>query len=227
MLWTSGFDVSSKTLTRLASGPWSNVFDGDPTVLPSGQKLPIDVPKLSVASADESWRLQIGASRAEILWQNAGHDAPMVPRAFSEVCNETFAEYLGVSDELVVKRLAFVTRRFSVVANPAREIASYFVRDEILGGPLNRPNEIQINAHKVYKPPHLPELNSWIKWRNGFVKQSGEPVVTIEHDLNTLAETEATFDSQQMTNFFANAPHEADNILHYYLSFPRNPRLDR
>lgn len=226
VLWTSGFDVSSKSLTRLTSGPWSDVFDGDPTLLPSGQNLPVDVPKLSVSSADERWRLQIGASRAEIMWQNAGHSDPVVPSAFAETCTKAFREYLDVSDELVVTRLAFVTRRFSAIANPAREIAAYFARDEILAGPFNRPNEIQINAHKVYKPTDLPTLNSWVKWRNGFVKHSGESVVTIEQDLNTLAESITTFTRDEVAEFLLGAPKEADSILQYYLSFPVQPKRD-
>lgn len=223
VLWTSGFDVTSKALSRLASSSWSSTFDGDPTLIPSGQKLPVEVPKLSIASTDERWRLQIGTSRAELLWQRVGDAASVSAADFASISTKTLREYLAESDELVVSRLAFVTRRFSIVPEPAKEIARYFVRDEILGGPLKRPNEFQLNAHKVYQPENMPTVNSWIRWRNGFLAPTGEPVVTVEQDLNTLADAQQSFAIDKIGDFLTRAPNEANSILAYYLSFDNPP----
>lgn len=197
------------------------MFDGDPTLLPSGQNLPVEVPKLTLSSTDERWRLQIGTSRAEVMWQRSDDSLTISAEEFADVSTRTLREYLSSSEELVVSRMAFVTRRFALISNPASEIASYFFRDAVLQGPLSRPNEIQLNAHKVYSPAGMPTLNSWVKWRNGYVKQSGQTVVTVEHDLNTLAEPSQVFGLSDISDFLTRAPREANSILAYYLSFPR------
>ena len=221
VLWTSGYEVSSRVLIRLASGPWSATFDGDPTVLPTGQKLPVEVPKLSVASLDERWRIQVGTSRVDVTWQRIDDSGVISEEQFAETTMRTLNEYLRVSDDLIVSRMAFITRRFTAINEPAKEIASYFMRDAILDGPLRRPNEVQINAHKVYTPAQLPTLNSWIRWRNGFVTTTREAVVTVEQDLNTLAESNQIFGTTEIADFLSRAPSEAARILSYYLSFPK------
>ena len=172
-------------------------------------------------SASEEWRLQIRANRIDVLWRRT--DVPETSKGeFAVRAVDLLRTYCALVPTAEIRRIAFVVHRFAKVEQPSTELARYFARRELLDGPLNRPTELQLHAHKVYQPSGMPELNSWVRWRTGTLKNSSTPVVTVEQDLNTPADRTDQFTFDDVERFLARAHGETDSILDHYLAFQSN-----
>ena len=218
-IWTDEFDPGTREVMKLVTGPWSDLLDGEPVVLPSGPGLPEGVPRVTVSSEDEQWRLQVAARRVDMFWQLQGEE--ITDEHFTKAVTDTLRPYLELGDKVRVIRMAYVVRRLARSEAPARELARLFCRDALLSehGPLNRPSAFEVHAHKRYNPKGLPEVNSWIRWTTATLAKDDSPVISVVQDLNTLAgqPPEEAYDIKQAQEFFTLTPAETEHILRLYL----------
>ncbi len=98
---------------KLVTGPWSDLLDGEPVALPSGPGLPEGVPRVTVSSEDEQWKLQVAARRVDMFWQLRRGDDPVTDERFTQAAADTLRPYLELSDKVRVVRMAYVVRRLS------------------------------------------------------------------------------------------------------------------
>lgn len=217
-LWTRGAEISTGAVMRLSGAAWK-AFDGDPVILPSFAGLPAEIPRLTLKSSDDSWRLQFALNRVDLFARHVG-TANVDLADFSSRAKEIFDQVLSLANGVQVVRLAYVLSRTAESKDPAGALARYFLRPKLLEGPLNRPADFQLHAHKVYAPAGMPTVNSWVRWRVGALVTTGVKVITVEQDLNTLAESDAVYDSTSVAAFIKAAPAEMDSILDLYLSYP-------
>ena len=210
----------------LAVGPWSRTFDGDPVVLPPGPNLPPELPRFAISSIDRQWRVQVSPRRFDVVHDVTLAGEAVSPADFAALAVSVFGPYQQLNEVVRVTRLAYVVRRLAPSANPGVELADFFCKPALRGnkGPLNRPHDFQLHAHKQYRPPNLPDVNSWIRWSTATMvdKDIESRIITIEQDLNTLAEAEpeAAFTAQEVKSFFEGISQEAEQILHLYLEYP-------
>ncbi len=220
-IWTDEFDPGTREVMKLVTGPWSDLLDGEPVALPSGRGLPEGVPRVTVSSEDEQWKLQVAARRVDMFWQLRRGDDPVTDEHFTQAAADTLRPYLELSDKVRVIRMAYVVRRLVRSEAPARELAEHFCRDALLSehGPLNRPSAFEVHAHKRYNPKGLPEVNSWIRWTTATLAEDDSPVISVAQDLNTLADQppEEAYDIKQVQEFFTLTPAETEHILRLYL----------
>ena len=104
--------------------------------------------------------------------------------------------------------------------SPGRDLATYFYRPDLLTGPLNRPADFELHAHKAYRPASMPEVNSWVRFKTATLSATQRRIVLLEQDLNTLPSPDESvhFDSPSVDGFFSAAGPEADEIMRAYLA---------
>ncbi len=217
-IWFAGFSPEMRQIMGLAVGDW-HTFDGEPMAMPDSDSMPLAVPRFSASSRDRQWEVRVSKGRLDVFRRQQETNELVDAAQFIRVALETLHPFLALSNDLTVQRIAFVVHRAAVEEDPASTLANYFCRTDILQGPLNRPSKFEIHALKVYQPEGLPEINSWIRWEVGARRETGDPVILLKQDLNTLAEAKDTarFGMEDLESFFERIPKEADEILSLYL----------
>ena len=218
-LWITGHEPGVREIMGLVLGPWATRLDGEPVVMPPAPEMPSNIPRVVIASRDRQWKLQISLVRFDLFWELKTDNARMEGEGFTEAAINTIEPFLQLSNELAVTRLAYVVRRYAPTEEPGQHLARYFCRDELLSGPLNRPSNFELHAHKVFRPQGAPEVNSWVRWKVGSRSERDRenPCVVVEQDLNTLPSEGVRFSYDDVTEFYGALHKEADEILQVYL----------
>jgi hypothetical protein len=166
-VWVEDYAPTVRQVLNLGMGPWAARFDDEPAVLPAEFELPPDLPRITIPSSNRAWRVEVGRPRVNVIWESAPGSAQISSDEFARAVVETVYPFLHIDERIRPVRLAFVVRRVSRTPEAARDLASFFVRAELLRGPLNRPEAFELHAYKAYEPAGMPRLNSWIRWRGG------------------------------------------------------------
>lgn len=201
---------------------WSEVYDGQTTSIPLPPGAPLDFPSVSVSSRDGAWHVEMSRTRVNLVWRRRDGQTRNLGRTFSELAGRLVTIVEG--EEASLGRLAALVTRITSVDSPGRVLARQFCRDRWLRGSLNRPEGFELHAHKTFSL--LPDLtvNSWVRTKTA---KGGSPeyrYVTVEQDINTLAEELETrrFNRRETRRMFAAASRELDAILDMY--FPASRR---
>jgi hypothetical protein len=125
-----------------------------------------------------------------------------------------------------------VVQRFLPEEDPGRALARHFCREELLSqdpkGPLNRPENFELHAHKTYEMAGF-RINSWVRCKTGTlaIGDSGQRILFVEQDLNTLADAIAQkeYDLPAVAHFFETAATEVDAILRRYFPSRTQPAM--
>src|SRR5439155_246748 len=75
------------------------------------------------------------------------------------------------STEGKASRIACIATRVAPDANPAKTLAEHFCQPRWLKGPLNRPGDFEVHAHKRFRLDELFDINSWFRCKTGSLKQ--------------------------------------------------------
>jgi hypothetical protein len=227
-LFTPVAEVSAvRLLTRLLPD-WADRFDADPMVLPLPEAVPREVPRLMLQSRSEEWKCEIASGRMSVIWQKTARATE--PTSLAErygMLIPLLAQY-STALESRVGRLAAVASRYLEHGSPARFLASHFCKDPWLQAVLNRPDDFELHAHKVFLLAGRFQVNSWVRNKTGLLNLPGDeaqkPIVLAEQDLNTLAEEQATrnFAADEIAAFFRAAAVGFDETLPLY--YPSDAR---
>ena len=122
-----------------------------------------------------------------------------------------------------VARLAAVVSRMCIIEEPGLALSRHFCQEKWWAAPLNRPENFELHAHKVFQLAGWIQVNSWVRNKTGALTSNAgpaRPIVLVEQDVNTLLEEqkERQFTAAEMTRFFQDVTPELDRIL--YLYFP-------
>jgi hypothetical protein len=228
-LFTPVAEVSAVRLLAKLLPDWVDRFDADPMVVPLPEAVPREVPRLMLRSRSEEWKCEIAAGRMSLIWQRttrAPEPASLVERYGMLI--PLLAQYSAVLESRV-GRLAAAISRYVEHASPARFLASHFCNDRWLQGLLNRPDDFELHAHKVFLLGGRFQANSWVRHKTGLLNLPGEeaqkPIVLAEQDFNTLAEEQATrnFATDEIGAFFSAAALGFDETLRLY--YPSDARV--
>lgn len=213
-----GFEPTTRGIIALSVGPWAQLLDGDPVILPADLVLPPEVSRFTLGSTDRRWRLQVGQVRADLFLNRTTEDESLNTLEFAETGSSVFRQLLRSSNARVT-RIAFTVHRAQPMLDPAMTLARFFCRDDIIAGPLRRAQTFELHAHKVYSPPGMPRVNSWVRWRTAALQPSGRSAIAVEQDLNTPAEDTAgaSHGPAEINAFLHSAAREVDAILTLYL----------
>ncbi len=221
------FQVSSKHVYRLLPESWLEIFDDNPVMQPSFDKMPRDIPILSLSSQSNEWRCNISPARADIFWARQDYNSPPIDM------KEFFDRSIVLHNELIEKlnlsvgRLAAVVHRFFKTKIPGLLIAEQFCKKELIEAeegqpqnsvPLNRPESFELSAHKRFNFYDDLNVNSWIRNKTGIISPTQETIILVEQDLNSLSEELAkrNFSNQDIEKFFTEIIDAFDQILTLY-----------
>lgn len=215
------------TATRLLPkllGELGDQLDGDPVTLPLPPQAPPEVPRLILQSADQSLRMEVSLLRVDVRWQRtvtAGQ--PELPQfcGFATKAHGLFQEVVGARSG----RLALVVQRYQLHQSPGMALSAHFCRPELVSnqphakGPLNRPENFELHAHKTYHLGRFP-INSWMRCKTGVlaVAEVGQPIILVEQDLNTVAEglEKQSYGVADLQEFYGLTVPELDAIARLY-----------
>lgn len=209
--------VMSTFYPRIAS-----YFDGDPEVLPIPAGFPAEIPRVVLKNKRESERLEISAARINYLHLMKRHDESNIDTIqFYAEAVKLFNLFIDVND-CIVGRLAAVRNVYAIYDNPGFFLARHFCKDSWSTAPLNRPENFEIHAHKIFKLPDQLDVNSWARAKTGNLSAEDKHarIILFEQDINTLSEEaeKRVFSRDEIARFFDNSSKELDRIL--YLYFP-------
>jgi len=219
-LFTPDEEVSTAKLVKGLLPSWVELFDAEPTSVPTLQGLPREVPRLTLESKSGAWRCEIASARINLFWRQPKADAPeqTLTQFFSKattLLNE-YRDFLGAR----VGRLAAVLNRYAQHPSPGLFLARHFCQERWLTGSLNRPENFELHAHKRFSLSGRFLVNSWVRSKTGRLSsgEENQPIVLVEQDLNTLSEEIETqaFSKEDIDRFFSSTVTEFDVILRLY-----------
>jgi len=186
------------------------IFDGDPMILPlpeEQEQAPPDVPYIVLKSKNNWYRCNICGNRIDLFFKRGKDIGQNISELWPDYKNiiKDFSNYIKETLNEKIWRLGFVA---TFVKDVGRSV------NEILNGAYLQPNifedshEIQLNILKKINFKSF-NINRWIKFRPLRIKEdlSQDFGMSIEIDINTIAEKVYDFDKEEIMEFF-NFAHE-------------------
>lgn len=202
-----------------------NQFDGDIVSLPTTTGLPVDIPRIILRNQHGSLELTASPERLTVTRTASGQvpnqlltDTIMLLSQVGEVAKRV--------NSARISRLAMTRARMFEGANGAMRLIKYFVLPERASreiqppGPLSRCANFEIHAHKTFQLNPNIAINSWVRCKTANRVPEKEPIISIEQDLNTLAEESSVrnFDGAAIVDIASKMAGELDSI--FVLYFP-------
>lgn len=233
-LFTPGLQFrSAKILAHLLTR-YESQFDGEPITFPPFplQKGPAPKgvialkvePQLTLQSQDGKLRLEATPGRLDVSKECEAISEEDAERHLGWACDLGLS-YLRFNDAKA-GRVACIIHRLCDVESPAVALSRHFCKERWIAGPLNRPSDFELHAHKRFLLPGLFEVNSWMRFKTAYVRNGEDPTpnkILVEQDLNSLGEQ---IESREMSEaeirgFFELAPREMRHVLEMYM--PQEP----
>lgn len=217
-------DFKPSAVLAAVLSKFSKRFDGSVQAIPLPEEAPPDIPRIQLASSDGGGGFTASPSRTTSSWklkEGEGKEAAALAQVV-KYCTEPIDRHVCEND-IQVGRLGLVITRLCQVEHPAQTLIERFCNEEVKSpslpdAPLRNSRNFEIHNHKRYESPSGLTVNSWVRCRTGSIGEDATPAVTVEQDINTLAEEidERTFSAEEITSFCDIGVSEAETILNKY-----------
>jgi hypothetical protein len=224
-LFTPGLQFRSGKILAHFLAKWPEVFSGEPTTLPVPPEAPPEIPHLLLRSETGEFLLQAAPIKLDVLWTRQSMDSDLNVTQYLHWVSELFPSYLEVTGGNA-GRLACIATRMARNEAPALTLSRHFCQPRWTeaAGPLNRPCDFELHAHKQFLLAQWLDVNSWVRCKTGLLRYGDQTtptqtqVIIVEQDLNTLAEEMNTreFGPEDITRFYELMPQELEQILILY-----------
>jgi len=217
-------DFKPSEILAAILGRFADRFTGEIQSLPLPDNVPPDFPRIQLSSQDGAWAFAASPSRLTSTWSLKGDgDKSVSVDQIVQCSRDVIQEHVG-QNTVQVGRLALVLTRSCPCASPAQVLIERFCNDDVRASdspnaPLRHSRNFELHNHKRYEIPlNGVTINSWVRCKTGALQGTETPVVTVEHDINTLAEEieDRHFDTNMIERFFEIVRREADEILVKY-----------
>ncbi len=226
-LFTPDEEVSAIKLLSGLVPRWAERFNGEPFVLPINEVVPRELPRLILSDRENAWRCEISSGRINLYWRRTkpGLQPPTLGSFYSDATN-LLLEYRNFLNARVA-RLAAVVTRYTPIERPGLFLAKHFCHERWHAAPLNRPENLELHAHKRFRFAGQFDVNSWVRNKTGKAATSEggvQDIVLVEQDINTASEEEprVNFVDSDIGRFFGEVVPELDHILQLY--YPETSR---
>ena len=196
---------------------WGAEYGATPTSIQLPPGLPTEIPEVVLSSEDGSTRLEIARGRINLLQANLPGEGHLnINNSIMTLAERGWAIFKD--QNVAVGRLAAVATRYIRVENPGKALAEHFFDERWLNAPLNRPEGLEIHAHKVFPLQDDLPVNSWVRIRTGIIGGDAYNAITVEQDINSLEQERQSrrFDYEATTEFYSIAASQFDVILRLY-----------
>jgi hypothetical protein len=219
VLFTSGLQFSaSRVLIDMSQSV--KLYDAEPVMLPNADEMPPEVPRIILSSRDGRHRMQASAIRCDIFRQALPEEPGPRLSELLPACLPIIRAYKRATNA-AFDRLAIVVKRIVPFEQPAKLLSEHFCKDEWLQGPLNRPQQFELHAHKVFEVPGSVYVNSWFRCKTAILNLPEQrPGILIEQDFNTLKDIGREYTQEDVETFFDAVVPAFDKVLDMY--FPES-----
>jgi hypothetical protein len=219
-IFTPDMDFSTSKVMSIFYPKCAEYFDADPEVVPNMPGFPPEVPRVILKNKDDTSKLEIAAARVNCFRIMKKYDAPIID------INQFYSDairFLSLFKEAVDCRIGRLAALRTIYANhddPGFFLSRHFCKDIWDEAPLNRPENFELHAHKVFSLSDKFTVNSWARSKTGNLIEDKKKsrIILFEQDLNTLADEakEKSFNFEDIALFFNQIIPELDNILNQY-----------
>lgn len=204
----------NKILTHIAS-KFGHYFDGEPTFLPLPQDLPPDIPRITLQSEAQTYKVEIAVSRVNMykFFQKARDKSV---DEFLKLCLDFSKEYVGCTNSQI-GRLAVVFLKFLETETPGLDLAKHFCKEKWITSPSIPPQKFEI--HFYHRTVHEGfNINCWFRCKTGILNNN-KNIILIEQDINTLTEEllKKHFSFGEIEKFLSVALEKQESLLSSYL----------
>lgn len=182
-------------VARQVRSATSDLFDGEPLVLPLPSDAPSEIPRIVLKSKDERYSCNVSGVRLDLFYREKKPSLKWV-----DLCDE-YLQYLSPILHTLVETLrATITRLGSVAefevpieGSPSLTIRKAYLREGIL------PGEHEIQLGVLYRGSwETIEINRWLRLRG----KEGESALRVAVDINTIPEKKYDFDVDGIESFY-------------------------
>jgi len=198
---------------------WIELFDGEPTLIPVPEGAPSNIPIMQLSNKAGELQFRFSRIRVDFELRSTSTKKPVEDvNSFFETAINHIVEFADIFN-LTIKRLAVNCNRYAKQVDPGLYLAQHFCNEKWwLEAPLNRPKQFELSAHKRFELYKGLEVNSWVRNKTGISTTTGESLILVEQDINTLPEEMDTcrFSVEEIERFFKHNIKELDHILELY-----------
>jgi hypothetical protein len=230
VLFTPGLQFrSAKILANLLT-KYESQFDGEPITFPpfEAHKGPVPKgaielqiePRVVLQGQEGKLRLMASPSRLDVSRESDTISEEEIVTHLNWACDLGLS-YLGFNDAKA-GRVACIIHRLCDSEKPAATLSRHFCKEQWISGPLSRPSDFELHAHKRFPLPGLFEVNSWMRFKTVVSRDdTGQKpnAILVEQDLNSLSEQIESREMSQteIRKFFELAPGEMRHVLEMYM----------
>jgi len=196
----------------------SNLFDGDPVIVPLAENAPSDFPSLQMNTKNGQYNLTIAKSRLDFYFNDQKEDEKYslpVPNLNDKIL--TIFQYFTVNLHTQFTRCAIVTKSIIELEKEAasEHILLTYIREKL---PIINPYELQVR-YLIKDSIAEFKVNKWvyIKSARKISDPSRNRLIVLEIDINTLAEEEYTLDEQSLQRFLDQSVSNINKVIDNHL----------
>lgn len=218
VLFSPGIMIVNKLKTATAlNESLSNIFDGDPLIVPLPSDAPGEIPRIQLKSKGETRILSIARNRLDLLFRYKDTDETPFPipdvfthflKIFEFFKKDTHTDFIRAA--MVTKWVAELEKSTALEC-----LLSKYIRSGAVKG---RPYKLQLHYLTKESIAGL-KTNRWtrIKTANKIPELEQNKFIAIEIDINTLAEEIYKFDGELLKNFLDEASMVTKDIMDTHL----------
>ncbi len=215
----------AKIIYRNLPDDWIEYFDAEPTLIPVPEGAPSSIPIMQLSNKTGERRLGVSRVRVDFELRSLSTEEPIESvEAFYKDAISRLIQFSEIFN-ITIKRLATNANRFVKQEDPGLYLAQHFCNEKWwLEAPLNRPKQFELSAHKRFNLYEGLEVNSWVRNKTGKSTMTGDSLIIIEQDINTLPEEMdiRKFSKKEIGRFFKHNIKELDHILALYYPSERS-----
>lgn len=200
------------------------LFNGHIQALPLPPEAPAEIPRISLRNAEGNHFLHSSPDRITL---ERVHEREAPIRIIEDDLRLVSDLFTVVRQIMAarISRIAYIRESMFERNAPAMSLVNYFCRPELASretkppGPLSRCENFEIHAHKKYQIEDGVLINSWMRCKTAVSARDARTVVlSVEQDLNTLAEEAANrnFQPADAVRILRSLQGEAVNVGRLY-----------
>ena len=211
-------ELSPTKILGTVLGEFQSRYDGEVQSLPLPVEAPSEIPRITMISSNNEYRLHCATSRIDSFWYNIGKQYEL--KEITENVAQPLSKLI-TNLNLSIGRYALVIERTIEVEKAAEYLADKFCDEGIRKGPIKRSDSFEIHNHKKFdlrlSKDNSIKVNSWVRCKN-IVSNYGKEMIWVQQDINTLHEVlpSKKFSNQDFVSFYKAATKEAESIMSLY-----------
>lgn len=190
---------------------------GDPTVLPLPNDAPLEIPRIMLKSNDQTYNVNAGPSRIDILFKNKSYDKDGIPQSDSKAVAKQIIETTLEINEIIVKKYRAQVNRSALIARVLIKLdvsSKEYLYKKFIKKPSDQPFEVNL-AMLYRKELGKFKVNKWKRFETlrNIKNPDDESALSLILDINSLPEIDYKFSKETISDFLSKASVEIDKDI--------------